>query len=1184
MPIHHFISYSTVDGTEFALKLADALTAGPPSYHVWLDRRHLEPGREWDVQLAEAIRDCEGLLFVLTRDSVEDASTCKAEWTRALKYKKPITPLLLHRDAELPFRMGSRQYIDFSGDFETGLAKLRRHLEWLRSPAGALQALRDRLADAQRDLRRATDADRPRIQDDIELLTRQIADQERIAADPDAAARRAEQSIAAGLERERQPERPIAGRARTKFINPPPGAAPSYFQDRAVENELIADFLREEGCRLMTVVGRAGVGKTALVCRLLKALEAGHLPDDLGSLRPDGIVYLSATGTRRISVPNLFADLCKLLPDATAAGLDAVYRNPQASTEAKLAALLAEFPRTPQTAPDDPPAADRQPSEAFSTGHKARLLRNLEEYFDEEELRSLAFDLDVKYGSLPAQGTAGKARELIAALGRTGRLHELVERGRHFRPNAPWGDAAEVAGTGGARPSPDRPEPPPTTGTIVLLDNFEDLVDPATQGIHDAELDEALRALLNAGHHAVKVILTTRVAPRDLALIQPGRQCRLELDEGLPSPFAENILREMDRDGKVGLKTAAAGLLDRARVRTRGYPRALEALYGILSADRYTTLEEVLDRAEHYLPENVVAALVGEAFNRLDPTGQRVMQALAVYARPVTPPAVDYLLQPALPGLDSAPVLGRLVNMHFARREAGKYYLHPVDRAYAFERIPDLTLGADLTPDPSPVRRGGLASPFPAREGGRGVRSAPAWGDKIALRRRAADYFKQARKPRADWKTLDDLAPQLAEFDLRCAADDYDTAARVLVEIDGNYLLLWGYYRLTAEQHERLQGKLTNPRLKMISLSNLGHCYYSTGQIQRAIACYERALALAREAKDRQGEGVKLGDLGNSYADLGQTTRAIEYIEQALVVAREIGNRRDEGTWLDLLGTCYADLGQTARAIACHEQALAGAREIGDRHREGMLLGHLGNRYAELGQTARAIDYYEQALDIAREIRNRRLEGYWSGYLAEVLIDVGHNVEAIQKAQESVKIGEDISSPTIGSLFNDCLAWAYFCADDLPAARIAAEAARRYDAPLYNHRALARLSVIALRQGDQPAAREAFAAAVAAADVLLAQTPELFDALDAKGLACCGLALCDVVGAGLAPAPTTRAGARPAPTHLDAAVAAYRAARAVNRDAGIVGRALRLLDALAAAHGQGAAMLAPARAAAAAGE
>ena len=94
----------------------------------------------------------------------------------------------------------------------------------------------------------------------------------------------------------------------------------------------------------------------------------------------------------------------------------------------------------------------------------------------------------------------------------------------------------------------------PSGRTVLLLDNFEDVVDSATLNIHDTELGEALRALLNLPHHAVKVILTTRIAPRDLALVQPGRQTRLDLDEGLPSPFAENILREMDTDGKVGLK------------------------------------------------------------------------------------------------------------------------------------------------------------------------------------------------------------------------------------------------------------------------------------------------------------------------------------------------------------------------------------------------------------------------------------------------------------------------------------------------------------------------------------------------------------------------------------------------------------------------------------------------------
>jgi len=93
----------------------------------------------------------------------------------------------------------------------------------------------------------------------------------------------------------------------------------------------------------------------------------------------------------------------------------------------------------------------------------------------------------------------------------------------------------------------------------------------------------------------------------------------------------------MDVDGKVGLQTASDDLLAEARVRTRGYPRALEALFAILSADRDTTLPEILDNAAQRLPENVVRDLVGEAFDRLDLTAQKVIQALAIYARPVTP-------------------------------------------------------------------------------------------------------------------------------------------------------------------------------------------------------------------------------------------------------------------------------------------------------------------------------------------------------------------------------------------------------------------------------------------------------------------------------------------------------------------------------------------------------------------
>jgi lysozyme family protein len=190
MPHPHFISYSGVDGSDFALKLCDDLQSGPPSFEAWLDKRRLQTGTDdWDKQIEEAIRDCESLIFLMTLDSVEDGSVCKNEWVQALKYKKPILLVRFHAKAEPPFRLNSRQFIDFTGNFETGLARLRKDLQYLSSPRGVLQAMQYRLNDAQRDLRRASDpTETGRIKDEIEQLKKQIAEQKRIVENPEAAA------------------------------------------------------------------------------------------------------------------------------------------------------------------------------------------------------------------------------------------------------------------------------------------------------------------------------------------------------------------------------------------------------------------------------------------------------------------------------------------------------------------------------------------------------------------------------------------------------------------------------------------------------------------------------------------------------------------------------------------------------------------------------------------------------------------------------------------------------------------------------------------------------------------------------------------------------------------------------------------------------------------------------------
>ena len=76
---------------------------------------------------------------------------------------------------------------------------------------------------------------------------------------------------------------------------------------------------------------------------------------------------------------------------------------------------------------------------------RSKLHQNLADNFSEEELRTLCFDMGVDYENLPAEGKAGKARELIIYLERVGRTAELVEQCRELRSGISWEDTPETS-------------------------------------------------------------------------------------------------------------------------------------------------------------------------------------------------------------------------------------------------------------------------------------------------------------------------------------------------------------------------------------------------------------------------------------------------------------------------------------------------------------------------------------------------------------------------------------------------------------------------------------------------------------------------------------------------------------------------------------------------------------------
>jgi len=724
---------------------------------------------------------------------------------------------------------------------------------------------------------------------------------------------------------------------------------------------------------------------------------------------------------------------------------------------------------------------------------------------------------------------------------------------------------------------------------ILLFDNLEDILD-ANGKVMDADLQTFIDAFLRRDHDSC-LLITSRepLNPADDARRYERTQ---PLNEGLPEDYAVELLREFDADGSLGLRDADAKLLKQAAEKTLGFPRALEAIAGILASDPSLSLEALL-KDSRLFGTKVIEKLVSTALSRLDDDALKVMQALALFGRPVPEPAVRYLLQPytEVNGLDVSGVIKRLARGRYItiNRGTGDISLHPLDKDYSYKQIPE-----------KPPTNGHAVIIILVL---------------VDLETRAADYYEQLRGDPADWKTIDDLAPILAEFEHRVRAGDFSIALDLISMIGSNYLELWGHARIAVEMRERLQGKLGDELQELTNLAGLARACDALGQYQRALDYKVMVLDYTRRQNLRRIEGNMLGNIGSSYWQLGEYEKAISHHEQALEIAREVMNRERESYNLNQLALSYSNLGQSQRALDLYEQSLKIRREVDDRRGMPATLANIGTIYVALGVFPEALRYFReavsidqatndkpnlsrhigligsmyisigdhtqareqlhQALTIAREVGDRSWEANHLRRLADMYIATGDLTAAFQHLNDALPIAQETASPVDLNFVYSGLAQGHLYNDDLIEARKASVSALEYVRPSDRHFAAALQGVILTRlafSGDQQASNirqaiESFEDALTNVDMLLADTEDLYSPKYSRGLALVGLALCAEMGAASLQSPQD---------YVEQAITAYQAARKNCDAAGVLADARRRLDALAVADANG--ILAPVRA------
>jgi tetratricopeptide (TPR) repeat protein len=997
-PLLAVVSYSQADGRQIAMRLRHELQTLSPPIEPWIDL-DLPRGYPFPQEVLNAIGACDVVLFVVTRDSVQ-SPWCQRELGYARDLGKPILPLQtkVDVDAASSLELEGLSAIDFT-DWSTGWDALRQALIRLASPEARLESLRTQRAAFARKASNAKEASRRRrYRRKLEELDARIQEEQRRQADPEASSREVVEGIRLGMAQERADDTAPADRAGIRVINPSPPRLPDQFVDRTLETQRLWGHLQDPSIRLVAIVGRDGIGKTAMISRLLDSLQA-----DPGRVRMGALIYLPTQGSRLISPALLLEDLRKAAPDQD------------------------------------------------STSHLAE----------------------------PGKDSALTVPE---------RLDKVI---------------AQLAGR----------------SVLVVIDNAEDLLD--TQGrLRDPDMDEMIRALVIRGHHGVKLLLSTRKAPESLLREFLGSTARLNLDRGIPPADASRLLRRLDSADLLGLGSAPQEYLERAHRLTGGHPRAMELLYGVLQGDPETSLPELLDDMNR-MPDDqdTVGYLIVRLFDRLGPDDRRVMQALAIYGRPVRAAAVDHLLQRYLAGYRSEPALRRLLDRRLIRQDDDRFYLPPTpDGEVALSGIP-LGVPSDGDREPPPLTR-------------------------LALLHRAAGYFAAVRRPSVD--RLDHLSPQFAEIDLRMRGQDYQAALRLITEIDQEYLRRWGQSDTVAPWRAQLVGKLGNPALELHNLSWLAAARQQWERLTEAIDLLTDALRLARSLGDRVAQIRIQIALGGVYFDNGEVGKAARCYKQAL---RAAGKRMqpEEARARAGLMLCWGETGQFRGALDQYATALtliSGRHDPDSQILQAELLLNTGWIYAELGQTEDALDQLRRGQMLARRLRDQQLEGLCLDAQAQVLIDIGDLARAIQVATDAVVLGAIIRSPQLSRTANTTLALAHLCAGNLDAASAAADNAGRHRRSRRALDAFAMQGIIAFRKGDLEKASLAFMDALMLAETFREREGRNFQVLDTIGLVLCGLALCGHH------------------EQLHHAVSAYRAARAITIGQGAVRRSLQLLDEL----------------------
>jgi predicted ATPase len=152
------------------------------------------------------------------------------------------------------------------------------------------------------------------------------------------------------------------------------------------------------------------------------------------------------------------------------------------------------------------------------------------------------------------------------------------------------------------------------------------------------------------------------------------------------------------------------------------------------------------------------------------------------------------------------------------------------------------------------------------------------------------------------------------------------------------------------------------------ALSNLGFIACQQGENREAQQLLEEALVIRRQIGDRAGIAKALINLGLVANQLQEFAAAKRFYQESLTIFQEMDNQLGFAICLNNLGYTAYNLKEYAEARELYQKGLAIRRELGDQWGIALALDNLGAVACEMGDYEASRMYFRQALKVAEEI------------------------------------------------------------------------------------------------------------------------------------------------------------------------------------------------------------------------